>query len=62
MKNRTLALIGAGLLAGALVLGDVGTVLAQSTGPFGPGGVMRMAFGGQTNSQSWHETHFVSPS
>src|ERR1051325_5763962 len=25
----------------------------------GPGGVMRMALGGQTNSQSWQETHLV---
>src|ERR1017187_8692740 len=24
-------------------------------------GVMRIAFGGQTNSQSWHETHFSRP-
>jgi hypothetical protein len=43
MKNRTLALIGAGLLAGALVLGGLGTALAQSSGPtsgFGPGGMM----------------------
>ena len=24
-------------------------------------GVMRMALGGQTNSQSWHETHFSRP-
>ncbi len=31
-------------------------------GPSGPGGVMRMAFGGQTNSQSWQLTHFVWPS
>ena len=30
--------------------------------PLSPGGVMRMAFGGQTNSQSWQETHFVLPS
>jgi hypothetical protein len=27
-----------------------------------PGGVMRMALGGQTNSQSWQETHLVLPS
>ena len=25
-------------------------------------GVMRMALGGQTNSQSWQETHFSRPS
>ena len=24
-------------------------------------GVIRIAFGGQTNSQSWHETHFSRP-
>jgi hypothetical protein len=45
MKNRTLALVGAGLLAGALVLGAVGTAMAQSTGPFGPGGMMGGGYG-----------------
>ena len=30
--------------------------------PPGPGGVMRIALGGQTNSQSWQETHLVRPS
>ena len=30
--------------------------------PSWPGGVMRMALGGQTNSQSWQLTHFVAPS
>ena len=45
MKNRTLALIGAGLLAGALVLGGIGTALAQGAGPFGPGGMMGGSYG-----------------
>jgi len=30
--------------------------------PSGPGGTMRMALGGQTNSHNWHETHLVFPS
>ncbi|MBI3972993.1 MAG: hypothetical protein HY332_17080 [Chloroflexi bacterium] len=40
MRNRTLALIGGGLVAGALTLGTLGTVLAQTPpqpGPQGPG-------------------------
>src|SRR5439155_984089 len=31
-------------------------------GPSGPGGTIRIALGGQTNSQSWQETHLVLPS
>ena len=38
------------------------STLPTSGAPAGPGGVMRMALGGQTNSQSWQETHFVRPS
>src|SRR5258706_12750215 len=30
--------------------------------PCGPGGVMRMALGGQTNSHNWQETHLVRSS
>lgn len=45
VKNRTRAFVGAGLLAGALVLGGVGTALGQSNGPFGPGGMMGGGYG-----------------
>ena len=45
MKNRTPALIGAGLLAGALLLGGIGTALGQGTGPFGPGGMIGSGYG-----------------
>ena len=45
MTNRRLALIGGGLLAAALVLGGIGTALAQSAGPFDPGGMMGGGYG-----------------
>jgi hypothetical protein len=53
MKNRTLVLIGAGLVATALAFGGLTTALAQTPGPagqFGPGygfgpGMMRAGYG-----------------
>src|SRR5258706_15274297 len=35
------------------------STLPASGDPAGPGGVMRMALGGHTNSHNWQETHFV---
>lgn len=40
MKTRTLGILGAVLVAAALALGALGTALAQSAGPYGPGGMM----------------------
>src|SRR6266511_3324251 len=61
MHNRTLALIGAGLLAAALALGTLGAALAQG-GPmsiWGPGGMMGGSGGGMMRG-AW-QTQTVAP-
>src|SRR6266404_7379540 len=38
------------------------STLPASGAPDGPGGIILIAFGGQTNSHNWQETHLVRPS